>query len=62
MKADFSYDGLPICPDCGEPLDCDSADGRDTETMGGYSVDYYCCEKCDSKWEYINGNLYPSSS
>ncbi len=49
----------PLCPNCNDELSCASSNGRDTETMGGCSVDYYHCEKCNLEWEMINKNIYP---
>lgn len=59
MDAKFSIEGLPLCPCCEQPMDHESVKGRDTETMGGYSVEYFSCvcgefELIDSK------RLYPA--
>lgn len=57
--AEFDYNGVPKCPDCGISLDYESAGNRDIETMGGYEVEYFACEKCGSKYELINKELFP---
>lgn len=62
MKAEFDSENQPLCPDCNASLDCDSSNGRDTETMGGYPVEYYRCETCKCNWEVISGiekRIYP---
>lgn len=48
------------CQDCGQPLSGDSSRGRDGETMGGLSVDYYYCEKCNQPYELIEGHDEPN--
>lgn len=55
MKLEYDWDGLPLCPICGGGLDYDSPKGRETETMGGSSIQYYCCGKCGEKYELIDG-------
>jgi hypothetical protein len=67
MKVDYDWDGLPKCPDCDSGMYCDDHRGRDTETMSGYSVDYYRCEHCKQSYElirtgYDGDNVYPCSS
>jgi hypothetical protein len=67
MNADYDWDGCPKCPDCEVGMDCDSSNGRDTETMGGYSVKYYRCEQCKQHYElvstgYDSDKLYPCSA
>ena len=44
MKAKFSIDDLPLCPDCEQPMDFESSKGRDTQTMGGLKIDFFTCE------------------
>ncbi len=66
MKVEYGLDNLPICPDCNEQLDCEDSNGRDSETMGGYSVSYYVCTNCKEHYEMthtgFDGNkLYPCS-
>ena len=52
--------GIPYCPDCNKnTLGYAPAKGRDTETMGGYSVEYLRCDECGQEFEYINGNISP---
>lgn len=41
------------CYLCGEQIECDDNGERDTETCGGYSVDYFKCSKCNAQYEYI---------
>jgi hypothetical protein len=38
---------------CNEELSHESAGNRDTETMGGLSVEYMRCDKCGQGYEYI---------
>lgn len=61
MKVQYGYDNLPLCPDCGAQMDYERASGRDLETMGGYSVEYFKCEDCKEHYEVINDNVYPVS-
>ena len=63
-KAEFNSEGQPICPDCGVGLGYESADDRDTETMGGHNVEYLKCDQCGSQFELTKGGydgpeLYP---
>ena len=60
MKYTTGIDGQPLCPDCGACLSCSPAGDRDTETMGGYGVEYYKCESCDSEFEVIEDDIFPS--
>lgn len=64
MNAVIDSDGLPRCPDCGETLSCADAHGRDTETIGGYAVEYYQCDECKGEFETIDciggKQIYPS--
>lgn len=53
-------DNLPKCPNCGSSLLIDSAGDRDTETMGGYSVEYYKCPDCQEQFEVIDDSIYPT--
>lgn len=54
---------IPYCPDCNtNTLQCEGTKGRDTETMGGDSVEYFYCIKCRGQFEEINGNITRSSS
>lgn len=62
MKTQYGIDNQPLCPDCNMQMDYDSSNGRDTETMGGYSVEYFKCQDCKSDYEVINDNIYPCSS
>jgi hypothetical protein len=67
MKADYDWNGDPTCPDCEVGMDYDSPNGRDLETMGGYSVRYYRCEQCKQHYELIStgydgDKLYPCSA
>jgi hypothetical protein len=59
-NVEISSDGLPICPTCNIELNVDSAGDRDTETMGGYDVEYFFCGRCKGQFEVIDGNIYPS--
>lgn len=60
MDAKFSSEGLPLCPHCEQPMYYHLPKGRDTETMGGYSVEYFICE-CDCEFELIDSKrLYPA--
>jgi hypothetical protein len=64
VDAQFDGDGLPICPDCGYSLYCDDAGDRDTETMGGYSIEYYYCTHCQIKFEVVHGiedSIFPTT-
>lgn len=49
-----------LCFYDGTPLNVDNSNGRDTETMGGLSVEYYVCPKCHTRYSYtlnpIDGN------
>lgn len=38
---------------CKVELDCEEAGRRDTETMGGHSVEYFICSKCGQRYELI---------
>ena len=60
-------DGLPICPDCHGSLNYESTGSRDSETMGGSSVEYLACEGCGETFELVNdpingSRLYPQAS
>jgi len=57
-KAKFTFEGLPLCPNCHVSMYCDSSGDRDLETMGGYSIEYYKCDKCQHKFQLINGKLF----
>lgn len=57
---DIIYDdeGLPCCPNCDCSLSYESAGlFRDTETMGGYAIEYFVCENCCGKFTLIDGSL-----
>ena len=60
MKIDYDSDGQPLCPDCGKSLGCESAGTRDTETMGGYSVEYFRCDAGCGSFEVIDDEIFPS--
>lgn len=60
MKVEYDSDGLPRCPDCGQSLSCESAGSRDTETMGGYDVEYFKCDNGCGQFEVIDGEIFPS--
>lgn len=61
MEARFG-ESNPLCRDCGAELSYDDSNGRDRETMGGFSVNYFICDKCGEKWELIGAQrLYPSN-
>jgi len=49
---------MPYCKECKRELDCEDTNGRDLETMGGLSVEYYVCEECNIPYELIGDNLY----
>ena len=53
---------LPICFDTehGE-LDREESHGRDIETMGGLSVEYYICPICNARYEYVYDSLNGNS-
>lgn len=62
MKVKYDSDNLPVCPDCNKSLeyDCDYPKYRDTETIGGNSIDYFICtDGCKERFEVINGEIYP---
>lgn len=59
MDAKFSSDNVPLCPDCKQPMDYDRPKGRDTETMGGYSVQYFTCT-CGDFQLIDSKRLYPA--
>jgi hypothetical protein len=62
MKVKYDWDGCPLCPDCEIGMDYESPKDRDLETMGGYNIQYYYCEKCNQSYELIDNNdLYPSN-
>lgn len=61
MKSPLDSDGLLICPDCGESLGHESAGDRDTETIGGYDVEYFSCDGCGEHFEMIDGEIFPTS-
>ncbi len=44
------------CVNCGELLDYEGSGGRDTETMGGSSVEYLVCPKCGTHHEKVEGS------
>ena len=60
MKCTYDSDGLPFCPDCGKSLCCESTGTRDTETMGGYSVEYFRCDGGCGSFEVIDDEICPS--
>lgn len=45
--------------DCGGELNYESCGDRDTETMGGHSVEYLRCPKCGQGWSLIEGDGEP---
>jgi len=53
-----NFEGTPFCPDCNVGLDFMPSNGRDTETMGGESVEYAKCEKCNQEFEIIGDEIY----
>lgn len=55
MDAKFDSEGSLVCPDCDVGCHHSSARGRDTETIGGFSVDYYDCPRCACNWEVVDG-------
>jgi hypothetical protein len=66
MDVMTDHDGCFLCPDCLLTLDFEESNGRDTETMGGYSVEYLSCPNCTAQWEIISNysgterEIYPS--
>jgi hypothetical protein len=50
-------DDRPTCFEpCGSELVYEDSAGRDTETMGGLSVEYFACPKCGQKYSRNEGN------
>jgi hypothetical protein len=62
MNVKYGSDSLPLCPDCSIQMDHEPANGRDDETMGGLSVEYFKCDNCKERFEVINECVYPCSS
>ncbi len=62
MQIEYDSDGQPCCPDCGMGLSCESAGNRDSETTGGFSVEYFRCDRGCGQFEVIDGEIYPSGS
>ena len=60
MQIEYDSDGMPICPECRTSLHYAPAGNRDTETMGGYSVEYFRCPECGEKFEIINDDICPT--
>lgn len=60
MTLNRNSDRNPLCPDCNTPMDWESAGRRDTETMGGYFVEYAKCTQCERSFEIINDSIYPT--
>ena len=60
----FDCYGLTLCPDCKHSMYCAESGNRDTETMGGHSVEYFHCDNCNQEYELIWGiegkKLYPA--
>jgi len=52
-----AVDALPLCPDCEQACDWQSAGDRDTESMGGDEIQYLWCENCEQHWELLNDHL-----
>lgn len=64
MEAKYNEYNEPLCPDCQYPLGYECAGNRDTETMGGYSIEYCICDRCNTKWHIVFGGsrertIYP---
>ena len=55
-----NFEGTPFCPHCGEGLDFVSSGDRDIETMGGESIEYVKCERCNQDYEIIGNEIYPT--
>lgn len=55
-------EGLPRCPECRGGLGYVSPGDRDTETMGGESVDYMKCDRCNTEFEIVGDRIYPTSN
>jgi hypothetical protein len=49
-------DSIPECPQCGIELSYADSGNRDTETMGGYEVEYLKCERCKTLYSHICGD------
>lgn len=62
MKVTYNYDRMPVCPDCGRGLSPVDAGRRDTETMSGYSVEYFECDNGCGQFELIDDTIGPSFS
>lgn len=45
-----------ICPSCGIELNYADGTHRDTETMGGYEVEYLECPRCKALYSHISGD------
>lgn len=54
MNTITDRDGCFLCPDCLLSLDFEDSNGRDIETMGGYSIEYLSCSNCVTEWEIIS--------
>lgn len=44
-----------VCPSCGSELNYAEYVNRDTETMGGYEVEYLRCPACKILYSHISG-------
>jgi len=53
-------EGAVICPDCNKGMYCDPPGNRDTESMGGYEIEYWYCPTCKRHYSSIYGDDEPS--
>lgn len=47
--------GESVCPYCKIELNFADGGDRDTETMGGYEVEYLSCPRCKTLFSHICG-------
>lgn len=65
MDVQFDSDEMPICPDCGYSLYHDDVGNRDTETTGGFGIEYFYCTHCQLNFELVHGfedSIYPATA
>lgn len=60
MQIEYTTDHLPRCPVCNKALTYQGA-AQELESLGGYLVEYYKCEKGHGSYELIEDELHRSN-